>query len=196
MQHLKERKLAPATIARRMRRIKAIFAHGVKRKLLASNPFGEVSTPNILPADKLAYVSQDDTRRLWEAADPGWRTLIALARYAGLRCPSEVLSLRWADIKLAEGFMTVRSPKTEHIPGKAWRVVPIFAQLRPILEEPYQSLRKPMSWPRWGRNTSYPARRLTGCGSGLRDHGDGTTPIPARSLSGSSCGSACPAGPG
>ena len=31
--------------------------------------------------------------------------------------------------------MTVHAPKTEHHPGKGTRVVPIFAELRPYLED-------------------------------------------------------------
>ena len=30
--------------------------------------------------------------------DQEWRTLFALVRYGGLRCPSEVLKLKWSDI--------------------------------------------------------------------------------------------------
>ncbi len=78
-----------------------------------------------------------DTRRLLGAANPTWRTIIALCRFAGLRCPSEILSLRWEDVNLADGRM-VTSPKTEHMQGKGSRVVPVFAALRPYLEEAFE----------------------------------------------------------
>jgi hypothetical protein len=55
-----------------------------------------------------------------------------------LRCPSEVLSLKWESIDFAAGRMTVDSPKTERLDGKAFRVVPIFAALRPRLEEAFE----------------------------------------------------------
>jgi integrase len=60
--------------------------------------------------------------------------LFALSRYGGLRCPSEHLALTWGDVDLEAGRMTVRSPKTEHHHGKAYRVLPIFLELRPYLE--------------------------------------------------------------
>jgi integrase len=63
-----------------------------------------------------------------------WRLLIALCRYGGLRCPSEVLSLKWEHIHWAEGRMTVPSPKTEHHDGGESREVPLFPELRPFLE--------------------------------------------------------------
>ena len=60
--------------------------------------------------------------------------MVALARYGGLRCPSEILGMTWADILWAENRMVVRSPKTKRYEGKASRVVPIFPELRPHLE--------------------------------------------------------------
>jgi integrase len=138
LDHLCERELASATIARRLRRVRSIFAFGVKKKLLAVNPFGEISVPTVLPQERKAYVTVADTEKLIAATNPTWRTIIALARYAGLRCPSEVLTLKWSDVNFATSRMTVSSPKTERIPGKAYRVMPIFAQLRPYLDEAFE----------------------------------------------------------
>jgi integrase len=64
--------------------------------------------------------------------------IIALARFGGLRSPPEVLSLKWEDVALPRGRIVVDSPKAEHIEGKASRVVPIFARLRPYLEEAWE----------------------------------------------------------
>jgi integrase len=63
-----------------------------------------------------------------------WRLLFALSRFGGLRCPSEHRELKWSDIDLKHGRMTVRSPKTEHHDGRESRVCPIFPELRPYLE--------------------------------------------------------------
>jgi ribosomal protein S18 acetylase RimI-like enzyme len=66
------------------------------------------------------------------------------ARYGGLRCPSEVLSLRIQDVDLAGGRITVTSPKTEHYRGKGSRVIPLFPELEPFLREMlYHSLSVP-----------------------------------------------------
>ena len=51
--------------------------------------------------------------------------VVALARYGGLRCPSEIALLKWSDIHWDAERMTVTSPKTKRY-GKATRVVPIF----------------------------------------------------------------------
>ena len=58
-------------------------------------------------------------------------------RYGGLRCPSEVLSLTWQNVDWEAGRIRVSSPKTEHHPGKDSRLIPMFPELRPILEEAF-----------------------------------------------------------
>lgn len=126
------------TVAARLRRVRGLFAFAVKKKLIPSNPFADLKAVGVLPADRKAYVSPADTDRLLAVASPTWRTIIALGRYAGLRCPSEVLTLRWENVDFVAGRMTVTSPKTERLPGKEYRVAPIFAALRPHLEEAFE----------------------------------------------------------
>jgi len=65
--------------------------------------------------------------------DAQWRLLFALSRYGGLRCPSEHLALRWADIDWENGRILVRSCKTEHHPGGDSRLIPLFPELEPYL---------------------------------------------------------------
>ena len=55
-----------------------------------------------------------------------------------LRCPSEVLFLRWQDFDWATGRIVVTSPKTEHHAGKAQRTIPLFSELRPFLTEAFE----------------------------------------------------------
>jgi hypothetical protein len=52
-----------------------------------------------------------------------------------LACPSEVLSLMWQDIDWANDRIVIHSPKTEHHPGKECRTIPLFPELRLVLEE-------------------------------------------------------------
>ena len=59
--------------------------------------------------------------------------MFALGRYGGLRCPSEVLSLRWDDIDWDNERVRVTSPKTEHNVGGESRVIPLFPELKPYL---------------------------------------------------------------
>jgi integrase len=63
-----------------------------------------------------------------------WRTIIALARIGGLRCPSELKRLRWSDVNWAENRFVVRSPKTERHAEHRERIVPLFPELRVELD--------------------------------------------------------------
>ena len=78
------------------------------------------------------------TRKVLDACNPTWRIIVALSRFAGLRCPSEVLSLKWEHVNFETNRMTVPSCKTEHYPGRAYRVCPIFAELRPFLDDAWE----------------------------------------------------------
>lgn len=68
-------------------------------------------------------------RKKWD------RLRLFTIRIGGLRAPSEVLLLKWSDIKWDEGGFIVFSPKTERYKGKEKRFVPLFPALREILEK-------------------------------------------------------------
>ena len=66
------------------------------------------------------------------------RLAVALARFAGLRCPSEISLLKWSEINWHEGRMLVHAPKTKR-KGKPTRIVPLFPELRPFLEDAFEA---------------------------------------------------------
>ncbi len=61
---------------------------------------------------------------------------MSLCRFGGLRCPSEIFALRWADVDFDRGRMKVRSPKGANF-GKGIREVPLFPEVRHVLDELY-----------------------------------------------------------
>ena len=69
-----------------------------------------------------------------------WKLVVALCRLAGLRCPSEIGALTWADVDWQnDGRLIVRSGKTEgHGADHAVRVVPIVPILRAILADAFE----------------------------------------------------------
>ena len=138
LEHLRKRELASCTVARRVRRVKSIFAFGVKKKFLTIDPFTNVMAMATLPEDRKAYVSVEDAEKLLAAASPVWRTIIALCRFAGLRCPSEVFRLTWADVNFATNRMTISNVKTSGHSGKLYRPCSLFASLRPHLEDAHE----------------------------------------------------------
>lgn len=66
--------------------------------------------------------------------DPEWRLIIALARFSGLRVQSERPLMKWSDVDWKRRRVRVPSPKTEHHPGGAERIIPLFPELHPYLE--------------------------------------------------------------
>jgi integrase len=88
--------------------------------------------------DRQRFVTRAEIALVLEACpDHHWRAIVALSRYGGLRCPSEVLSLRWQDVDWEASRIVVASPKTEHHAGKASRTIPLFPELRRILDESF-----------------------------------------------------------
>ena len=67
-----------------------------------------------------------------------WQAILALARYGGLRIPSELVLLRWKDIDFRNGKFLIRSPKTEDHPNGESRWCPIFPELRLYLDRAKQ----------------------------------------------------------
>ncbi len=65
-----------------------------------------------------------------------FRTL--LARFGGLRCPSEILALEWQWVDWARDRINVFAPKQEHLPRGGKRVVPLFPELRVHLAEAFE----------------------------------------------------------
>ena len=109
--HDLERRLAAATVSHRLKMAGMFFTVARKRKLVPENPFAEVRHKWISPEENQRYVSLEVTQRVLDQANPQWQILIALARLGGLRCPSEVLSVKWEHVNFETGRMTVRSCK-------------------------------------------------------------------------------------
>jgi integrase len=130
------KQLAPATVAKRVHVARAIFKRAVRWGLVTSNPFAELRAGSQSNPDRAHYVDAESIRAILEACpDDQWRAVVALSRFAGLRCPSEVAALRWGDVNWERGRLMVRSPKTAGHEGHAVRVVPMVAELRSILQD-------------------------------------------------------------
>ena len=131
--------MAHATIAKRLQNARQFFHAAVSDRIIAENPFQGISHHSAPNKDRQYFITQEDALKLIEAApNVDWRVMIALARFGGLRCPSEVLSLKWDGFDWEQSRFRVDSPKTEHHPNGAYRIVPLFAELRPFIEEAWE----------------------------------------------------------
>ncbi|MBY0456723.1 MAG: site-specific integrase [Gemmataceae bacterium] len=134
-----KRGVALNTARRLTGRAKQFFEFAKRKRTITANPFDGVKTATGGNPDRQQYVPDATIRTALDACpSPEWRLIVALSRYAGLRCPSEHLGLTWADILWDRNRFVVRSPKTEHM-GKAQRVVPIFPELYPYLRDAFEA---------------------------------------------------------
>ncbi len=128
--------LSDNTIRRRSGIAKQFFHAAIRKGLIPSNPFADLKAVVHANRERDYFLSRADAAKIIEACpDAQWRLIFALSRYAGLRCPSEHVSLRWSDVDWERGRMLVRSPKTAHHEGGESRLVPLFPELLPFLEE-------------------------------------------------------------
>lgn len=129
---------SPATVAAYVKRARQFFADAADRRLIEDNPFEGIKTGSQTNDERRRFVPAADVLKLMdEATDAEWRVVYALARWGGLRTPSETSRLRWIDVDFEKGRMIVRPTKTERYAGKDKRVVPIFPELLPWLREAF-----------------------------------------------------------
>lgn len=130
-----EAAVSMATVRTHTGNAKSFFRPLVRRKILDSNPFEDLSS-GPTPSKVNRYVTPEEAQAIYEAC-PSWqyRTIFALARWAGLRIRSEGFNLRWRDVNFDKGRMLIHSPKTERFHGHESREVPIFPSLRTALME-------------------------------------------------------------
>jgi integrase len=122
--------LASNTVRRTSGRAKQFLRFAVRKRLIPSNPFADLKTTVGSNPERKFFVNAESAGKVLDACpDAEWRLIFALCRWGGLRCPSEVLALRWVDVDWERSRFTVRSRKTEHHEGKDRRIVPIFPEL-------------------------------------------------------------------
>jgi integrase len=122
------------------------FRFAFRKEMIDRNPFDGVSTGTSTNDDRRVFVERDVVGKVIDTCpDWQWQTVVALARYGGLRCSSEVALLKWTDICWDQDRFTVTSPKTKRY-GKASRLVPLFPELKPFLDEAFEKAEDGAVW--------------------------------------------------
>ncbi|MBI9018600.1 MAG: site-specific integrase, partial [Phycisphaerae bacterium] len=116
-----------------------IFRAAVLKKLIEENPFaGQSVTVRANPA-RYFYVTPEIAKQVLDACpDAQWRLIFGLARFGGLRCPSEVLRLKWEDVDFEKEQFTVHASKTEHHADGGIRIVPMFPELKTLFRDAFE----------------------------------------------------------
>ena len=132
---------AATSVAKYVQATKMVFDWAVDQDWLTKSPGKRIPNVKIVNRDKDRMISMEEYAKLLDACpNQEWRTIIALARIGGLRCPSELQQLRWKDVNWTENRFLVHSPKTERHARHRERVVPLFSELRKVLEQHFSSL--------------------------------------------------------
>jgi len=131
---LAPRKLSEATIRGMARSLKALFNAAVDQEIIARNPVRKLASASIA-SERNKYVMPAEAAKVLDQLPSAQSKLIfALARFGGLRVPSETHILTWANVDFEAGRMLVHAPKT----GRT-RWVPVAPELAPILQDAYDA---------------------------------------------------------
>ena len=103
-----------ATAAKTIKMARQFFRRAVRLRLIAENPFDGVKAGTEQNRGRSFFVAPEAADR---SSTPALTTnggcWSLLARYGGLRTPSESFSLAWSDVLWDQDRFRVRSPKTE-----------------------------------------------------------------------------------
>jgi integrase len=125
-----ERFVSENTVRKHIAVAKVIFNAARRKRLVPSNPFEDLKATIQPNPSRFYFVTREATDKVLEQCpDAEWRLIVCLSRYGGFRTPSEHQALRWGDIDFEQGRICVRSSKTEHHPGKDFRLIPLFPEL-------------------------------------------------------------------
>ncbi len=114
---------------------KQLLAYAVDHTWISANPFRKLKS-TALAATTRHYVTPEDTVALLDACPSlQWKLLIGLARYGGLRVPSESFALTWGMVDWNNKALSIPSKKTLRY-GKS-RVCPIIPELMLLLKQGY-----------------------------------------------------------
>jgi integrase len=134
---ISEKGLAVATASMYTKKAKVMFKAAVEDGLIDANPFVAVKGLKESNVERQRFIPRETIDRILdECPGPQWRLIVVLCRYAGLRCPSEVLGLQWSDLDWKRGSLRIDSPKT------GLRLVPMFPEVRFALEDAFDAAPK------------------------------------------------------
>lgn len=132
---LKRRYQSTATWTKSLNDSKQVFRWGIEKGLISTNPIRHLKGGSMANDARMHYVPADVIEEVIDVSSDDWILIFALARYAGLRVPSEFTRLRWEDVNWNKETLTIYAPKT-----KSKRVCPIFPQLWKRLSDAWEAL--------------------------------------------------------
>jgi integrase len=131
---------AESSVTRWIKRFRHLLSWYLKQDdcCITKNVFSEMKTKgNMTNKTRTEYISKDTVAKLLSVCkNTELRFAIFLARYLGLRIPSECISLHWKDISFGGKYqkVTIHGKQTKS-EDDSIRDIPIFECIRPFLVE-------------------------------------------------------------
>jgi integrase len=108
-QHLAAR-VSPSTVNKAVKVLKASFNNAVAKRQLEFSPAEHVEAIEVQEAHRRPFTSEE-LKKLLNAADAEWRTMILLGFYTGLRL-RDCANLTWENVQLHTATINVLTEKT------------------------------------------------------------------------------------
>jgi integrase len=138
----KEQLAESSTVRRTLGYSSQIMARAVEDGVIQKNPFQGKDVPKAACPDqsKWRYITPQETMRLWNVLQTEEdQVRFVLLRVLGLRAPSEINALTWADVDWEACQLRIYSPKLRHHKNNGRRNCPInHPDVLPILRRAYE----------------------------------------------------------
>ena len=145
--------LASSTVSRRTRRTKQVFTYAVDEGWLPTSPFRrQCGFSEVNRKKDFAVTRKIFDAILAEVTNLEFRAILALARFGGLRCPSEILPLEWSAVNWDRSVLGVDGVKTD-----TYRIVPLFPEIVDALNPLWEQAKE-------GATQIFPRHQITGTG--------------------------------
>ncbi len=134
------KRLSPSSRTGLLTALSSLLRYGIKQGALEHNPVRDLDRDDRPGAGRMTeprYLSRDELRRLLDGMGDTFRPLAATCAYAGLRV-SEALALRWRDVDLKAGTLSVTaqlSSSGERVPLKTLASAATVPILPPLAAE-------------------------------------------------------------
>ncbi|MHB1926916.1 MAG: tyrosine-type recombinase/integrase [Leptospirillum sp.] len=128
MAKLKEKKMEPATIHRRLTVLKAVYNRAEREGRITKNPIRNVRPPKY-DNSLVRYLDKGQEKRLFDALPVGLHPIVTVALHTGCR-QGELLKLEWRDVDFTQGMFVCRNTKA----GDS-RWIPMNSLVREVLSK-------------------------------------------------------------
>ena len=118
------KKLATSTVSGLLKKVDGLFNYLIDSEFIPKNPFDNINAPMKRDKSKDWYVTIDEADDYINSVDePQWKAIIAIARYCGVRGPSDLLYMQRKHVNFDKKQVIFPSIKNGN------RVCPMFPEV-------------------------------------------------------------------